>query len=292
MQRAESREQLWSFTRSWRKDGLQTALVPTMGNLHQGHLELVNVARRSADRVVVSIYVNPTQFGAGEDFENYPRTLEADLEKLESAGCDLVFIPGNLTMYPHGIAQSVQVRAAPGLSALLEGARRPGHFDGVVTVVARLFNLVYPDIAVFGEKDFQQLLVIQQMVEDLGYPVQILPVATVRESSGLAMSSRNNYLGQGEMQAAVQLNGVLMEAVSRVAVDGHNPVLVEQDASSKLEQLGFRVDYVVFRRASDLQEPGSGDTGLRVLAAAWCGKTRLIDNLPVNLLENPDLQFL
>lgn len=283
MQRAESREQLWSFTRSWRKSGLRTALVPTMGNLHQGHLELVNVARRSANRVVVSIYVNPTQFGAGEDFENYPRTLEADLQKLEAAGCDLVFIPDNLTMYPRGTQQSTQVRAAPGLTSLLEGASRPGHFDGVVTVVARLFNLVYPEIAVFGEKDYQQLLVIQQMAEDLGYPVRILPVATVRESSGLAMSSRNNYLDRGQMQAAEQLNSILLEAVSRVAVDGHDPLTVEQEAGSKLKQLGFRVDYVAFRRASDLEKPGPGDIELRVLAAAWCGKTRLIDNLPVNL---------
>lgn len=283
MQRVESREQLWSFTRSWRKDGLQTALVPTMGNLHEGHLELVRAARRNADRVIVSIYVNPTQFGEGEDFESYPRTLDADLQKLEAAACDLAFIPDNATMYPLGTGQAVQVRAAPALSAVLEGACRPGHFDGVVTVVARLFNLVYPDIAVFGEKDYQQLLVIQQMVEDLGYPLRILPVATVRESSGLARSSRNNYLDHEQMQAAVQLNSVLADAARRVTAEGQEPALAERLAVGELERLGFRVDYVALRRASDLAEPGTGDRDLRILAAAHCGRTRLIDNLPVNL---------
>ena len=283
MQRAESREQLWSYTRSWRKDGLQTALVPTMGNLHQGHLELVHAARQKADRVIVSIYVNPTQFGEGEDFASYPRTLDADLQKLEAAACDLAFIPDNATMYPLGTAQAVQVRAAPELSAMLEGACRPGHFDGVATVVARLFNLVYPDIAVFGEKDYQQLLVIQQMVEDLGYPLRILPVPTVRESSGLAMSSRNNYLDQQQMQAAVQLNSVLADAARRVMAASQEPAQIESWAIDELERLGFRVDYVALRRASDLAEPGVGDRDLRILAAAHCGKTRLIDNLPVSL---------
>jgi pantoate--beta-alanine ligase len=282
MQRAQSREQLWSFTRSWRRDGLQTALVPTMGNLHEGHLELVRAARQNADRVIVSIYVNPTQFGEGEDFDSYPRTLDADLQKLEAEACDLVFVPGNATMYPLGTGQAVQVRAAPELSAILEGDCRPGHFDGVVTVVARLFNLVYPEIAVFGEKDYQQLLVIQQMVEDLGYPLRILPVPTVRESSGLAMSSRNSYLDQQQMQAAVQLNSVLANAARRVMAAGQGPEDVERLAVDELERLGFQVDYVALRRASDLAEPGVGDRDLRILAAAYCGETRLIDNLPVN----------
>ena len=250
-----------------------------MGYLHEGHLTLVRMAGELTDSVVVSIFVNPTQFGPGEDLDRYPRDLDRDVASLEEAGADLVFVPEAPDVYPAGYATVVHVQR---MGEKLCGAFRPGHFDGVVTVVARLFNLVYPEIAVFGEKDYQQLLVIQQMVEDLGYPLRILPVATVRESSGLAMSSRNNYLDQGQMKAAVQLNSVLKEAVSRIADAGHDPALVEQEASSKLEQLGFRVDYVAFRRASDLEKPGPGDTELRVLAAAWCGKTRLIDNLPVS----------
>jgi pantoate--beta-alanine ligase len=279
MRQATNREQIRAITRRWRSEGLKTALVPTMGNLHRGHLALVEAARREADRVVTSIYVNPAQFGEGEDFDNYPRTLDSDCELLEQAGCDLVFVPDQRTMYPYGLENPVRVLAPADLSTSLEGKSRPGHFDGVVTVVARLFNLVDPDVAVFGEKDFQQLLVIRRMVEDLGYGIRIVPVPTVREPSGLAMSSRNNYLGAEEREAAGALSTVLLEAAERIKGGSKGLAQVEQDARTRLKGLGFRVDYVAVRRAKDLGEPQPGDFELRVLAAVYHGRTRLIDNV-------------
>ncbi len=286
MRLATTREQLWSELNAWRRAGERIALVPTMGNLHAGHLALVAAAGREADRVVTSIYVNPTQFGEGEDFERYPRSEEADREKLETAGCHLVFLPGHDTMYPGGISRSTQVSAPADLSATLEGEYRPGHFDGVVTVVARLFNLVYPDLAVFGEKDYQQLLVIRRMAADMGYPARILAVPTVREDGGLAMSSRNAYLGTREKSAATQLNAVLGEVADGLAESGARPDELERAATEQLTELGFRVDYVAVRRAVDLAQPGAGDRDLRVLAAAWCGSTRLIDNRPATFCCN------
>jgi pantoate--beta-alanine ligase len=281
MQLAQSREELWSFTRRWRRDGLRLALVPTMGNLHEGHLALVQAARQQADRIVASIFVNPAQFGAGEDFHAYPRTLEADQRKLADAGCDLAFAPDDRTMYPGGLEDATRLLASPSLANLLEGESRPGHFDGVVTVVARLFNLVGPDFAVFGEKDFQQLLVIRRLVEDLGYPLQVLSVPTVRGQGGLALSSRNSYLDEEQRAAAERLNAVLQEAAERAASGSAGREDVERDARHRLEQAGFRVDYVALRRAADLALPVAGDRDLRILAAAWCGPTRLIDNRPV-----------
>ena len=278
MQLAETREEIHSITRRWRREGLQTALVPTMGNLHEGHLALVEAARREADRVITSIYVNPTQFGQGEDFESYPRTLDPDRALLEQAGCDLLFVPGQSTMYPFGLENEVRLLASPDLAGRLEGKSRPGHFDGVVTVVARLFNLACPDVAVFGEKDFQQLLVIRRMVEDLGYAVRIVPVPTVREASGLAMSSRNNYLEPGDRIAAGELNAALLEAAERVGNGSKDLAGIEKDTTTRLEGLGFRVDYVAIRCARDLGQPGL-DPCLRVLAAVYCGDTRLIDNV-------------
>ena len=279
MERAESRRQLRSFTRSWRAAGLSTALVPTMGNLHAGHLALVEAAREAADRVITSIYVNPTQFGEGEDFERYPRTLDADLAGLEAAGCDLAFIPDTPTMYPRGIADACRVLAPPALSSTLEGACRPGPFDGVVSVVDRLFNLVGPDIAVFGEKDYQQLLVIRAMVEDLGHDIRILQIPTVREQGGLAMSSRNRYLNGDERTIALELNRVLAAAAGQIG-DGADVRPVEEAAADRLRRAGFEVDYVAVRRAEDLECAEPDDCDLRVLAAVRCGETRLIDNLP------------
>jgi pantoate--beta-alanine ligase len=278
MRQAHTREQLWALLRSWRRAGLSTALVPTMGNLHEGHLALVAAAREQADRVITSIYVNPAQFGEGEDFERYPRTLETDQRQLEDAACDLVFTPTDQTMYPGGLGDSTRVRAAPSLANILEGAHRPGHFDGVVTVVARLFNLVTPDVAVFGEKDYQQLLVIQRLVLDLGYPVRIAAVATVRGPAGLALSSRNRYLDENQRTAAQQLNAVLQGAASQVADASTHLPEVERAAHAKLEQAGLRVDYVAVRRARDLAKPSADDPDLRILAAVWSGATRLIDN--------------
>ena len=279
MLQADNRAQIRSVTRRWRQEGLQTALVPTMGNLHDGHLALVEAARHEADRVVTSVYVNPAQFGEGEDFQNYPRTVNADRQLLEQAGCDLLFVPDHNTIYPLGLENSVRLLAAPGLAAPLEGKFRSGHFDGVVTVVARLFNLVSPDVAIFGEKDYQQLLVIRRMVLDLGYDTKIVSVPTVREISGLAMSSRNNYLEPLQRKAAGELNTVLLEAADRIKSNSVESAQVEREAAERLASLGLRVDYVAVRRAEDLAVPSSVDQQLRVLAAAWCGETRLIDNI-------------
>jgi pantoate--beta-alanine ligase len=281
MQIARTREELWSHTGTWRRGAERVALVPTMGNLHQGHLALVEAARRHADRVIASIFVNPTQFGDGEDFLAYPRTLDADQRRLEEAGCDLAFVPDAQTMYPVGLDDAVRLRAAPSLTDALEGEFRPGHFDGVVTVVARLFNLTTPDLAIFGEKDFQQLLVIRRMIEDLGYPIEILAVPTVRGQGGLALSSRNAYLDDEGRQLAGRLNGVLREAAERLASGKAGRETVEAEARVELQRAGLRVDYVAVRRESDLAVPGAGDRMLRILAAAWCGPTRLLDNVPV-----------
>lgn len=281
MEVARTREELWSCIGTWRRAQGRVALVPTMGNLHEGHLALVHAARQHAEHVVTSIYVNPAQFGAGEDFQAYPRTLEADRRKLQDAGCDLAFVPDERTMYPSGLDDAVRLKAAPSLADILEGASRPGHFDGVVTVVARLFNLVGPTVAVFGEKDFQQLLVIRRMVEDLGYPLEVLAVPTVRGSGGLALSSRNAYLDEEERDVAEHLNAVLQEAAVRAGSGDAGLDAVEARARDHLEREGLRVDYVAIRRAADLAPPGPGDRELRALGAAWCGRTRLIDNVPV-----------
>jgi pantoate--beta-alanine ligase len=281
MQQAENREQIRSATRRWRQEGQKIALVPTMGNLHDGHLALVEAARAEADRVITSIFVNPAQFGAGEDFESYPRTLEADRRLLEQSGCDLLFVPDHRTVYPHGLGNAVRLLAPPDLAASLEGDSRPGHFDGVITVVARLFNLVDPDIAVFGEKDYQQLLVIGRLVDDLGFGIRIVPVSTMREASGLAMSSRNNYLEPAQRKAAGELNAVLFEAAERIKGEASDTTGVERAAVVRLESLGFRVEYVAIRRAEDLGMPGAADQQLRILASAWCGETRLIDNIGI-----------
>jgi len=252
-----------------------------MGNLHDGHLALIEAARRVADRIVTSVYVNPTQFGEGEDFKSYPRTLATDSQLLEQAGCDLLFTPDHHTMYPFGLEHPVRLLASPDLAAPLEGAFRPGHFDGVVSVVARLLNLVSPDFAVFGEKDYQQLLVIRRMVDDLAYHTRIVPVPTVREASGLAMSSRNNYLEPSQREAAGELNTVLAEAAGRVKAEPFELRRVERDARDRLKRFGLRVEYVAIRRAEDLAVPRDSDLRLRILVAAWSGETRLIDNMEI-----------
>jgi pantoate--beta-alanine ligase len=281
MQQVEDREQIRSVTCRWRQEGLRIALVPTMGNLHEGHLALVEAARCEADRVITSVYVNPAQFVEGEDFESYPHTLEADRLSLEQAGCDLLFVPDHLTLYPHGLQNTVRLIASPRLSAPLEGQSRPGYFDGVITVVARLFNLVCPDIAIFGEKDYQQLLVIHRMVDDLGYDIRIVGVPAVREANGLAMSSRNNYLEPSQKKSASELNAVLRDAAEKLKSEGAGADRVEREAADRLEHLGFQVDYVAIRRAEDLDKPRAADQQLRILAAVWCGQTRLIDNVEI-----------
>ena len=263
-----------------RRSAGRVAFVPTMGNLHAGHLSLVQVAHRLADRVVVSIFVNPLQFGAGEDFDSYPRTLQRDSEMLEKEGTDLLFAPGVGVMYPKPHAEQTRVEV-PGLSEILCGACRPGHFIGVATVVCKLFNMVQPDIAVFGKKDFQQLMVIRRMVDDLAMPVRIEGAATLREADGLAMSSRNGYLTEVERATAPILNRVLSGVAAQLRGGSDDFAGLQVRAAQELEDHGFRADYIAIRRAADLSEPAAGDKDLVVLAAAFLGKTRLIDNIEI-----------
>ncbi len=267
--------------RAWRAQGLRIGFVPTMGNLHAGHFSLVESARRNADRVVASVFVNPTQFGPSEDFSRYPRTLEADREGLAAQGCDLLFAPAVEEVYPFGIERTVRVEV-PEVTAPLEGAMRPGHFTGVATVVTKLFNLVQPDVAVFGQKDYQQLLTIRRMVRDLAIPVEIVAAPTQREANGLAMSSRNQYLSPEQRAQAAALQHEL-QVVRRGVVAGEVPSAVADAATQRLQAQGFRVDYVSVRRADDLSEPAPGQkAGLVVLVAARLGSTRLIDNLLID----------
>jgi len=266
----------------WRRGGGRVALVPTMGNLHEGHLELVRRARLLADRVVVSIFVNPTQFGPGEDFAAYPRTLRADARRLRAAGADLLFVPTVPGMYPAG-GQGSTVVSVPGLSRELCGRFRPGHFDGVASVVLRLFNIVDPEVAVFGEKDYQQLVLLRRMAADLHLPVRLVGVATVREADGLAMSSRNQYLDAEQRRAAPALFAVLRDCAARLRAGVRDHRALERRALGALRRAGFVPDYVAIRAAADLQSPGRGERRLRVLAAARLGRARLIDNIPVVL---------
>lgn len=260
----------------WKRNGQRVAFVPTMGNLHAGHFSLIELARRQAVRVVASVFVNPTQFGPNEDFGRYPRTPDADATGLADAGCDALWLPSVETMYPFGVEATVRV-SVPGVTETLEGAHRPGHFDGVATVVARLFNQVQPDMAVFGRKDYQQLAVIRYMVRDLAFPVEIIAAETRREADGLAMSSRNQYLSSDERPVATEVHRCLQSM--REAMRAGTPrELVEADAVARLSSAGFVVDYAAVRDG-DLGLP-SGRHGPRVaLIAARLGRTRLIDNL-------------
>ncbi len=268
---------LRAIVSGWKREGLRVALVPTMGNLHAGHYSLVKLARQHADRVVSSVFVNPTQFGPNEDFTRYPRTPEADTSGLEQAGCDVLWLPTVESMYPFGVDLAAKVHV-PGVSSLLEGAHRPGHFDGVCTVVSRLFNQVQPDVAAFGRKDYQQLAVIQQMVVDLAFPIQIVGGEIVREADGLAMSSRNQYLTADVRPQATVIRKVLLAARDAYLV-GTERAVVEQRAAEQLQAAGYLVDYAVVRMP-DLSEPGASHEGARVaLVAAKLGTTRLIDNI-------------
>jgi pantoate--beta-alanine ligase len=265
---------------AWRSQGERTAFVPTMGNLHAGHLDLVRRARQLAPRVIVSIFVNPLQFGPTEDLAAYPRTLAADTRLLAQAQADLLFAPSVGEIYPQGQQGQCRVEV-PGISEMLCGASRPGHFVGVATVVCKLFNMVQPDVAVFGEKDFQQLLVIRRMVADLCMPVEIVGAPTVREADGLAMSSRNGYLTTQERARAPQLFATLQASAKALAA-GMTLAEIEAQAKQRLAAAGFRVDYFSLRRAEDLTLPKHAERHLVILAAAYLGQTRLIDNLCVD----------
>jgi pantoate--beta-alanine ligase len=262
----------------WRRDGLRVAMVPTMGALHEGHLDLVRAARAQADRVVVSIFVNPTQFGPKEDFSAYPRTEAGDVEKLATLGVEAVFAPNAAEMYPEGFATTISV-AGPALG--LETDFRPHFFAGVATVVGKLLIAAMPDIAVFGEKDYQQLMVVRRLVRDLRLPTEIVGLPTVREADGLALSSRNAYLSADERRLATTIARVMREAADAIRGGGAiEPAL--SAGRAELEAAGFRVDYLVLRNADTLAEIVDPEAEpRRMLAAAWLGKTRLIDNIAV-----------
>ncbi len=265
-----------------RSRGESVAFVPTMGNLHAGHLDLVRVAGERGDSVVVSIYVNPLQFGENEDLDSYPRTLEADSAALGDLDVDIIFLPDDRTMYPAGLEEQTKVMV-PELSETLCGRFRPGHFVGVTTVVNRLFNIVQPDIAVFGKKDYQQLTIIRRMVRDLAMPVGVVGVDTIREADGLAMSSRNRYLTPKQRAVAPGLHKTLREARDALRRNETDTVGVEAQGYRKLSDLGFSPDYFSVRRQSDLAAPGPEDESLVILAAARLGQARLIDNVEVEL---------
>lgn len=261
-----------------RQGGKRVAFVPTMGNLHAGHLHLMQEARQHAQVVVASIYLNPLQFGQDEDFDAYPRTPAHDKVALLSAGVDVLFKPAEAEIYPRGHAAQTFIEV-PGLSHDLCGAFRPKHFRGVATVVHRLFHMVAPDVAIFGKKDYQQWMIIRLMVADLGLPIEIVGVDTVREADGLAMSSRNHYLSAAERKVAPTLHETLCSLRDRVQRHGSVTREAEETAMESLKSQGFRPDYVSVRRQEDLAKPRPQDRRLVALAAAWLGNTRLIDNL-------------
>ena len=265
-----------------RSEGKQVGLVPTMGNLHSGHAALVTKAAQQVDFVVASIFVNPLQFGANEDLDTYPRTLAADQEKLLQAGCNLLFAPTVEEMYPNGMDGLTRVTAAK-LSNELCGSRRPGHFDGVTTVVSKLFNMVQPDLAIFGQKDYQQLAVIRAMVHDLNMPIQIIGEPTVRAEDGLALSSRNGYLSEEQRALAPALYRHLCEMASAIQNGERNYPALSSLHAAQLEALGLRVDYLEVRHALTLLPAHASDRDLVILVAAFLGTTRLIDNVHLNL---------
>lgn len=268
--------------KAWLKADQTVGFVPTMGNLHDGHLQLVRAAKAECDVVVVSIFVNPMQFGKNEDLDNYPRTIEADKEKLASLGVDAVFLPSTAEMYPRGLDQQTFVEV-PGISSILCGASRPGHFRGVATIVSKLFNMVQPDVAFFGEKDYQQLQVIRLMAKDLSMNLRIVGIPTEREHDGLAMSSRNGYLAACEREVAPSLYGYLL-AVKRAIMNGQrNYAELEKRFAEEIDAAAFRTDYLAIRDASDLSEPDKNTSKLVVLVAAYLGTTRLIDNIYFDL---------
>ncbi|WP_279024801.1 pantoate--beta-alanine ligase [Gibbsiella quercinecans] len=278
----ETLPMLRQHVRRWRQEGKRIALVPTMGNLHEGHMTLVDEARARGDVVVVSIFVNPMQFDRPDDLARYPRTLQEDCEKLTRRGVDLVFSPAPAEVYPQGPDSQTYVDV-PMISTMLEGASRPGHFRGVTTIVSKLFNLVQPDLACFGEKDYQQLMLIRKMVADMGYDIDIIGVPIVRAQDGLALSSRNGYLSAEERKTAPQLNQIMNELAERLG-NGERQIdeLLEQ-AAYKLRVVGFTPDELFIRDADTLLPLTVESKRAVILMAAWLGKARLIDNQQVDL---------
>ena len=265
-----------------RAHGKKIGLVPTMGNLHAGHIALVQQAKENADIIVSTIFVNPLQFSAGEDLDKYPRTLQADQEKLEAVGCHYLFVPSEEEVYPDGREKQTMVEV-PDVSDLYCGASRPGHFQGVATIVCKLFGMVQPDLAIFGAKDYQQLFVIRKMTKDLSLPISIQGSPIVRNEHGLALSSRNGYLSEEELSAATALNKTLKVTAQAIEEGNTDFDTLVETAQLQLEDAGFKRDYFVIARQSDLLAASQGDTQLVILAAAYMGAARLLDNQVINL---------
>jgi len=269
----------------FRHRGQSIGFVPTMGNLHEGHLALVRYAKEVADTVVVSIFVNPLQFDQADDLQAYPKTLEEDVRQLKALDVELLFIPEVSDIYPNDISTVARVEV-PGISERLEGASRAGHFTGVATVVAKLFNLVQPDIAVFGEKDYQQLAVIHKMVKELNFPIEVLSIPTVRESSGLAMSSRNNYLSEEQRSQAAGLSQILNQLADSIRSGERNYRKLEDNGSEMLLKSGFKPDYLEVCQSKTLLPASDPNDSLVILVAAWLGPARLIDNICLSAPHN------
>ncbi len=282
MQRIETTSSLRAQVKAWRKNNKTVAFVPTMGSLHKGHLSLVNKAKELADHVVVSIFVNPLQFDDKADLTAYPRTIDSDIQKLTSIDCDTVFTPSVNVMYPHGMVTHTNV-TVPNMDDKLCGLKRPGHFDGVGTVVIKFFNIVQPDLAVFGEKDYQQLFLIKKMVTDLNLAIDIVGSPTFRERNGLAMSSRNQHLSDDEYDRAAEIYQTLQTSKLQLEEGKLSFSEIEKLALTHLQKLNFDPDYIDIRRADDLERAHAGDKNLRILVATGIGKTRLIDNIACNL---------
>ena len=271
-------------SRQWRRDGQSSALVPTMGNLHSGHLSLLERAKELADRTIVSIFVNPIQFGVGEDYQTYPSTMKEDLVKLGQAGADVVFMPDLKELYPGGTEDDTRI-TVPQISDILCGEFRKGHFSGVATVVSKLLINSLPDFALFGEKDFQQILVIKRMVVDLLLPVEIVAMPTCREGDGLAMSSRNRYLDEKQRKISPVIYRTLAGAARQLERRDMTIKDIESEGVESLSECGMKVEYFSIRRQVDLKPADSSDRNLVILAAVWLGEARLIDNLKVDLIS-------
>jgi len=278
--------ELRGIIKAYKQNNESVGCVPTMGNLHAGHLDLVAKALAKADRTVVSIFVNPTQFDKADDLEAYPRTMQDDLAHLERLGVDLVFAPTPKEMYPHGsLVTEVDV---PNISRIHEGDSRPGHFKGVATVVCKLFNIISPDIAIFGQKDYQQLSLIRQMVSDLNIPTEIIGAPTIREDDGLAMSSRNNRLSKDQRKLASGLYRVLKQLEEKILSGDRNYSESQTEAVQKLSEAGLEPDYILVCNSETLQIAGENDRNLVILAAAYLGEVRLIDNLQISLAASKE----
>ena len=282
MYQATSVTELRQYLQHWKDHDQSVAFIPTMGNLHAGHMSLIEKGQSLCDRSLCSIFVNPMQFGPNEDFNHYPRTLDSDLAQLEAAGCDLVYLPTASELYPQGLDKITQVQVTD-LTDHYEGAHRPGHFTGVATVVLKLFNIVKPDVSVFGKKDFQQYRVISKMVADLNLDVQIIGQETTREASGLATSSRNQYLDDEQTDRAAMIYQVLRDAAQQISEGERDYPAAEQRALASLEQAGFKTDYFKICNTRTLLPAGPEDSDLVILVTAALGATRLLDNIEVSL---------